>query len=231
MIKVRPSNERGHADHGWLKSYHTFSFADYYDQAHMGFSHLRVINEDWIAAGQGFGTHPHRDMEIVTFIVSGALEHKDSMGHGEVLRAGEVQRMTAGYGVKHSEFNHSKSEPVHLLQIWLLPREKGLEPGYEQKSFADKLTIQGQTLLVSPDGRDGSLKINQDVEIYHLSDKESSQTIKLEPNETAWLQLISGSLSINGTQLTPGDGAAISDQVTLSIAVKDRAQALYFHMR
>lgn len=231
MIKVRKSEERGHADHGWLNTHHTFSFADYYDPEHMGFRSLRVINDDVVAGGGGFGTHPHRDMEIITYIISGALEHRDSLGNGAVMKPGEVQRMTAGTGVKHSEFNHSATEPVHLLQIWILPEKASLPPGYEQKSFSDRLQPGKLVLTVSHDGRDGSLKINQNVNLlvgkFNAGDKASYD---LKAGRHAWVQVATGGITLNGVALKEGDGAAISDEKVLNLSGKEASQVLVFDL-
>lgn len=218
MITVRPANERGHFDHGWLDTYHTFSFADYYDEANMGFRALRVINEDRVAAGGGFGTHPHRDMEIVTYVLEGALEHRDSMGTAGVIRPGEVQRMSAGTGVHHSEVNASKSEPVHLLQIWLLPERRNIQPSYEQKAFSPEERRGRLRLVASRDARDGSLAIHQDVDLYASTLDGNPITHTLRPNRHAWLQVARGTAEVNGTKLRAGDGAAISDERELRIA-------------
>lgn len=231
MIKVRKSDERGHANHGWLNTYHTFSFADYYDPEEMGFRTLRVINDDVVAGGSGFGMHPHRDMEIITYIISGALEHRDSMGNGAVMKPGEVQRMTAGTGVKHSEFNHSESEPVHLLQIWILPEKPGLKPGYEQKSFAEQLKPGRLVKTVSHGGQDGSLNINQDVSLlvgkFNSGDKA---TYELKSKRHAWVHVATGTITLNGTELSAGDGAAVSDEKALEIAGKAESQVLVFDL-
>ena len=231
MFNIRKSADRGHFDHGWLDTYHTFSFADYYDPAHMGFRSLRVMNEDRVAPGGGFGMHGHRDMEIVTWVLSGALEHKDSLGHGEVLRPGEMQHMTAGRGIRHSEFNPSATEPVHLYQIWLLPRESGLAPSYSQKSFP----LEGRTgrwqLVVSPDGADGSLKIEQDARIYLANISPSTGlTFDLAPGRHAWLQVLRGSVSLNNNDLTAGDGVAVSNEPKLSLAVATPAELMLFDL-
>lgn len=230
MITVRRSEERGHASRGWLESYHTFSFADYYDPRHEQFRDLRVINEDWIAPGQGFGTHPHRDMEIVTVVLEGALAHRDSLGTGSTIRPGEVQRMSAGTGIAHSEFNASDSEPVHLLQIWLLPERAGLEPGYEQKAFpTDGAPLQ---LLAARDGRGGAVTIHQDAELYRarLAPGESALHA-LRPGRHAWLQVTSGTLTVNGTNLRAGDGAAVSDETELRLSANGApAEALLFDL-
>lgn len=228
MITLRKSAERGHANHGWLDSYHTFSFADYYDPQHMGFAHLRVINEDRVEPDNGFGLHPHRDMEIVTYVVSGALDHKDSMGNSSTLGAREVQRMTAGTGVRHSEINSSTTTPVHLLQIWILPETAGLAPGYEQKSFAKS---EPNTLLVSPEGKDGSLKIHQRVEIRRLN-LSAARTLNfaLRDGSKVWVQDISGKSTINGTALGTGDGAAIENESALNFSAIEQSEFLIFEM-
>src|SRR4051812_13499639 len=216
MITVRPGNERGHFNHDWLNTYHTFSFSGYRDPRHMGFRSLRVMNEDFVAPGQGFGTHPHDNMEIVTYVLEGALEHKDSMGNGEVLRPGEFQRMSAGTGIQHSEFNPSDTEPVHLYQIWLFPSERGITPSYEQKSFpvADR---QGKLRLVAaPDGADGALRIHQDARIY-LANLAAGDTVthRLDTGRHAWLQVLRGSVSANGQALEVSDGLSVSDERSL----------------
>jgi len=222
MIQVRRANERGHANHGWLDTYHTFSFASYRDRNHMGFRSLRVMNEDFVAPGQGFGTHPHHDMEIVTYVLEGALEHRDSMGNGEVLRAGEFQRMSAGTGITHSEFNPSMSEPVHLYQIWLFPEEKGIEPSYEQKRFSQEERQNRLQLVASRGGDDGSLLIHQDARIY-LADIAAGQRIEheLSAERHAWLQVLRGRVTLNGTPLDTSDGAAVSDEAALTIEAAD----------
>lgn len=218
MITLRPANERGHFDHGWLNTYHTFSFADYHDPENMGFRSLRVINEDYVAPGNGFGTHPHRDMEIITYVVEGALAHKDSMGNGSAIRPNEVQRMSAGTGVLHSEFNHSRSEAVHLLQIWILPERRGVDPSYEQKEFSRSEKLNRLRLVASPEGTDGSVKINQDASLYG-SILEPGKTVshELRPGRHAWVQLIGGEIALNGKKLQPGDGARVSDESKLEI--------------
>ena len=214
MIHVRKAEERGHFDHGWLDTYHTFSFADYYDPDNMGFRTLRVINEDRVAPGTGFGRHGHRDMEIVTVVLEGALAHRDSMGTGAVIRPGEVQRMSAGTGVLHSEMNASDAEPVHLYQIWLLPERPGLQPGYEQKAFP---APDGLQLVASRDARDGSLTIHQDVDLYRGAVKNGGIRFDFRPNRYGWLQAATGELTVNGTPLKPGDGAAIEGERALEI--------------
>ncbi len=216
MTTLRRSEDRGHANHGWLDSYHTFSFADYHDPRHMGFRSLRVINDDRVAPGGGFPTHRHRDMEIVTYVLDGALEHKDSMGTGSVIRPGDVQRMSAGTGVAHSEFNASKTDPVHLLQIWILPDRSGYSPSYEEKHF-DAADKRGRLRIVaSRDGRDGSVTLHQDATIHAgLFDGDERAEHALAPGRAAWVHVARGTLSVNGERLTAGDAAAIGDHVTL----------------
>jgi len=231
MITIRKSEARGHFDLGWLDTYHTFSFDQYYDPAHMHFRTLRVINEDRVAPGQGFPTHSHRDMEIITYILSGALEHRDSLGNGSVIRPGDVQRMTAGTGVGHSEFNPSQSEPVHLLQIWILPNARSLPPGYEQKFFAPDQR-QGQLrLIASDDGRDGSVTINQDARVYAaLLATAQKVTHSIDENRYAWLQLARGTIDLNGMELKAGDGAAVRQESELAITARDQAELLLFDL-
>jgi redox-sensitive bicupin YhaK (pirin superfamily) len=231
MIQLRKSLDRGHADHGWLKSYHTFSFADYYDPEQMGFAALRVINEDWVKPDTGFGMHAHRDMEIVTYVLEGALQHKDSMGNGSVLRPGELQRMSAGTGIRHSEFNPSTTEAVHLYQIWLLPRGNGITPSYEQKYFADEEKHSNLRLVASPDGADGSLTIYQDAKIY-LSTLNTDTTVHhdLANGRHAWLQVLRGRIAVNGQAASAGDGLAVSAEPRLDIVGKDRAEIMLFDM-
>ena len=231
MLDIIRSTSRGAADHGWLKSRHTFSFADYHNPAMMGFAALRVVNEDWIEPGKGFGTHPHRDMEIVTYMIDGALEHKDNMGNGSVIRPGELQRMTAGTGVMHSEYNHSNKDQAHLLQIWILPEQKGLEPGYEQKLFSAEEKQNQWCLVGSRDGRDGSLTIHQDLDLYSTNLEEGTKT-ELEISETRWgfLQVICGSVGIDDAELVAGDAVAMQDQATLSIRATQDSELLFFDM-
>jgi redox-sensitive bicupin YhaK (pirin superfamily) len=231
MIKVRKAGERGHADHGWLDSYHTFSFAGYRDPEQMGFRALRVINEDRIAAGQGFGTHGHRDMEIVSYVLEGALEHKDSMGNGEVLKPGEFQRISAGTGITHSEFNGSPTETTHFYQIWLLPERKGIAPSYQQKSFDPSGRRNQLQLVASRDAADGSLRINQDARIY-LVDLDVGQGVEhpLASDRHAWIQVLRGSVSVNGQSLTTSDGAAISDESQLRIEALESAEIMLFDL-
>jgi redox-sensitive bicupin YhaK (pirin superfamily) len=231
MLAIRKAHERGHADHGWLNTYHTFSFSSYQDPQHMRFRSLRVMNEDWIAAGQGFGTHPHRDMEIVTYVLSGALEHRDSMGNGEVLRPGEFQRMSAGTGITHSEFNPSPSEPTHLYQIWLLPERSGIEPSYEQKRFAETNRTNQWQLVASREGADGSLRIHQDVRIY-LATLSSSEalTFHLPENRHAWLQVLRGNIELLSHSLSAGDGVAISEETALTVRSVENAEVMLFDL-
>ncbi len=231
MLILRKSEQRGHAHHGWLDTYHTFSFADYYDPDEMGFGALRVINEDRVKPGMGFGTHGHRDMEIVTYILAGALEHKDSMGNGSVIRRGDAQRMSAGRGVRHSEFNPSSSEPVHLLQIWIEPNVTGIEPGYEEKRFADTDKQGRLRLIASPDGRDGSVTIHQDAYLYAtLLDKGDAVTHALAPGRKAYVHVALGTLKVNGTPLKAGDGVKISGESGITLAGAGNAEALLFDL-
>jgi len=231
MIDVIRSASRGAADHGWLKSKHTFSFADYHNPARMGFAKLRVVNEDWIEPGQGFDTHPHRDMEIVTYMIDGALEHKDSMGNGSVIRPGELQRMTAGTGVLHSEFNHSADDQAHLLQIWILPERNGLEPGYEQKLFPKEEKHNQWRLVASRDGRDGSLTIHQDVSLYStVLDAGVELDFDFDGRRRGFVQVVRGTVEINGESLLAGDAVATQDQDALSIRASDAAELLLFDM-
>ena len=229
MITIRKSDERGHANHGWLDSFHTFSFADYYDPAHMAFRSLRVINEDRVHGGMGFGTHPHRDMEIVTYVISGALRHADSMGHQAVMRAGDVQRISAGTGITHSEFNDSPTEPVHLLQIWIMPERKGVTPHYAEKAFGDSPT--GLTLIASHGGRDGSISIHQNAEL-HLGKLAAGGDAQhsLATGRAAWMQVFAGALTVNGQPLAAGDAAAVEDESEVAIATRDGAEFLLFDL-
>ncbi|MCI0348307.1 MAG: pirin family protein [Acidobacteriales bacterium] len=225
MIALRPAAERGHANHGWLNTYHTFSFADYYDSRHMGFRALRVINEDWVQPGRGFGTHGHQDMEIITYVLEGALSHKDSMGNASVIRPGEVQRMSAGTGVRHSEFNPSPAEPVHLLQIWIQPNQRGLTPSYEQKTFAGEEKLGQLRLIASEDGREGSVRIHQDASVYATMLPNGSKVVhQLEPDRHAYVHVASGEVLLNGKPLRAGDGAAVtSEKIELVGATDDDA--------
>ena len=231
MITIRKSEERGHLKHGWLDTYHTFSFDQYYDPAHMHFRSLRVINEDRVAAGKGFPTHSHRDMEIITYILSGGLEHRDSMGNGSVIRPGDVQRMSAGTGVAHSEFNPSDSEPVHLLQIWIMPRARNLPSSYEQKAFSKDERRNQLRLVASDDGSDGSVTIQQDAKVYAaILDGDRAIEHTLPYNRYAWLQVARGNLNVNGHELTQGDGAAISRERSLKLVSPDEAELLLFDL-
>lgn len=231
MITLRKSEERGHFDLGWLDTYHTFSFDQYYDPSHMHFRTLRVINEDRVAPGQGFPTHSHRDMEIITYILSGALEHRDSMGNGSVIRPGDVQRMTAGKGVSHSEFNPSRTESVHLLQIWLLPNARNLTPGYEQKFFSEAERRGKLRLIAAPDGNNGSVKINQDAKVYaSLAGAGQKIEYRLDRDRHAWLQVARGTLRLNNTELNQGDGAAVSDEAQINVTAHDEAEFLLFDL-
>ena len=231
MIEIRRSDERGHAEHGWLDSRHTFSFADYHDPDFMGFGPLRVINEDRVQPGQGFGTHGHRDMEIVSYVLEGALEHRDSMGNGSVLRPGYVQRMTAGTGVRHSEFNHSASELVHFLQIWIIPEKAGLEPGYEERVFPDTEKQGALRLIASRDGRNGSVVVHQDVDLYASMLEVGDEVVhKARPGRRNWIQVVRGEVDVNGESLHGGDGAAIVEVERLKISAESRAEILLFDM-
>lgn len=231
MITIRKANDRGHANHGWLDSYHTFSFADYYDPKFMGFRSLRVINEDQIAAKRGFGTHSHRDMEIITYVLEGALEHQDSMGNRSVMRPGEVQRMTAGTGVSHSEYNHSDRETTHLLQIWILPETQGLEPSYEQKAYSDAEKRGKLRLIASQDGRDGSVKVHQDLNLYATVLGEGEQVnFSVKGDRQVWVQVARGSVMLNGQPLAQGDAAAVSQETRLDLTGKEPAEVLVFDL-
>lgn len=228
---IRRANERGGGNHGWLQTMHTFSFADYYDPAWMGYRTLRVLNEDVVAPGEGFGMHPHRDMEIVTIVRSGALAHRDSLGHEAVIRPGEVQRMTAGTGIRHSEMNPSPTEPVHLFQLWVMPERRGLEPGYEQKTFeADQRRNRAQ-LIVSRDGAEGSLRWNQDARLY-LADLEAGQSLTLpwQPGRHAWIQVMQGQVTLAGQTLTTGDGVALTPEGAVPLESHDGAELLIFDL-
>ena len=231
MVDIIHSNTRGAADHGWLKSRHTFSFADYHNPSMMGFAALRVVNEDWIEPGKGFGTHPHRDMEIVTYMIEGALEHKDDMGNGSVIRPGELQRMTAGTGILHSEFNHSNEDQAHLLQIWILPEQKGLEPGYEQKLFPTEQKKNRWCLVGSRDGRDGSLTIHQDLNLYStVLDEDVQIEFEFDKSRQGFLQVVRGSIEIDGEALDAGDAATIQKQTAFTVRALRDAELLFFDM-
>ncbi|MEJ2059421.1 MAG: pirin family protein [Gammaproteobacteria bacterium] len=231
MLELRKAAERGHAVHGWLDSWHSFSFADYYDPRHMGVSTLRVINEDRIKPGAGFPTHPHQDMEIVTYVLEGALEHRDSTGNHAVIRPGEVQRMTAGTGITHSEFNHSAEEQVHLLQIWILPNQRGLTPGYEQRPFAAAERRGRLRLLASPDGTDGSVTIHQDTRLYGtlLADGEQTEH-RLDPDRIAYLHVAQGSARVNNQELNAGDAVTVKDESHIELQGTAQAELLLFDM-
>jgi len=231
MIAVRKSVERGHADHGWLDTYHTFSFANYYDPAHMGFRALRVINEDWIAPTRGFGAHPHRDMEIITYVLEGALEHKDSMGNHGVIRPSEVQRMTAGTGIVHSEYNPSRGEPVHLLQIWIEPTEEGLTPSYEQRLVPDEDKRGRLRLIAAPDAAEGAVTIHADARVY-AARLDAGEQVKqlLAPSRHAWVHVVSGDVTVNDARLTGGDGAAISGESAVAITAALDSEVLVFDL-
>jgi redox-sensitive bicupin YhaK (pirin superfamily) len=238
MIALRRSNERGYADHGWLKSFHSFSFADYYDPKHMGFGNLRVINEDRIAPGTGFGTHGHRDMEIISYVLQGELAHKDSMGNGTagaansgVIRPGDVQRMSAGRGVQHSEFNHAPHDTTHFLQIWILPDRLGIAPGYEQKHFDDAEKRGRLRLVASPDGHDGSVSIHADARMYAgLFDGAESVELPLDPARRTYVHLVRGQMSVNGQRLRGGDALALADETRLQLAEGDNAEVIVFDL-
>ncbi len=231
MIVLRPGQDRGHADHGWLESYHSFSFADYRDPNYMGFRNLRVINEDRVQPGRGFGTHPHQDMEILSYVLEGGLEHRDSLGTGSIIKPGEVQRMSAGTGVTHSEFNASKTEVVHFLQIWILPAKKGIAPGYEQKAFsaADR---QGRLITVaSPDGRFDSVTIHADAVVYAgLLDRGEATTLRLAPGRAGWVQVARGTVRLNGHLLAAGDGAGIVDEEVVRLEGVEGCEVLVFDL-
>jgi redox-sensitive bicupin YhaK (pirin superfamily) len=231
MMTIRRANDRGHAQHGWLDSYHTFSFADYHDPKHMGFRALRVINEDRVEAGQGFGTHGHRDMEIISYVLEGALAHKDSIGTGSVIKPGDVQRMSAGTGVRHSEFNGSKSESVHFLQIWIQPDKAGYEPSYEEKNFSEADKRARLRLIASGDGREGSVTIHQDASIYAgLFDKGEKASFALASGRHAWIHVARGSVTVNGELLRAGDAAAIDQAGTVEIAGDSAGEVLVFDL-
>jgi hypothetical protein len=231
MLLIRRSDERGRANHGWLDSRHTFSFADYHDPRFMGYGPLRVINEDRVQAGQGFGTHGHRDMEIISYVLEGELAHRDSIGNGSVIRRGDVQRMTAGTGVQHSEFNHSQTELVHFLQIWIFPDRRGLAPGYEEKHFADDAKRGRLKLVASRDGRDGSVSIHQDADLYStLLAAGEEVTHTTERIRKGWVQVASGAVTVNGESLAAGDGAAIAYEEAVAIRATADSELLLFDM-
>ena len=232
MITVRPSKDRGSAKYSWLDSRHTFSFGDYYDPKHMGFGDLRVINEDRVAPGGGFPTHSHRDMEIVTYVLEGAVAHKDSTGTSSIIKAGDVQRMSAGTGISHSEYNASQTEPVHFLQIWLIPNQTGLQPGYEQRSFALRNNSGSWVLAASRDGRDGSVKIHQDADLYLAALSQGRQSsYRLKPGRQSWVQITRGAATLNDIPLSAGDGASVSKEESLEIASSEGSEVLLFDLR
>jgi redox-sensitive bicupin YhaK (pirin superfamily) len=231
MIRIRKADERGHTALDWLDSRHTFSFGDFYDLQHMGFRSLRVMNEDWVQPGQGFGMHPHRDMEIITYVLEGALQHRDSLGSGSVLRPGELQHMSAGTGIRHSEFNPSVAEPVHLYQIWLLPERRGLTPGYDQRTFAQQERQGRWRVVASPDGRDGSLQIHQDADVYVATlgkDEEIRHHVRL--GRHAWVQVLRGSVSINGQAAVAGDGATLSEERAVAVRAAQPSEVMLFDL-
>jgi len=231
VIQIRRSGDRGHADYGWLDTYHTFSFNTYHDEKHMGFRSLRVINEDRIQPGQGFGTHPHRDMEIITYVVDGALEHKDSMGNGSIIRPGDVQRMSAGTGVMHSEFNPSDDKAGHFLQIWILPDQKGVEPGYEQKTFSVNDKLGRLRLIASKDGRDGSVRIHQDANVFAaVLEKDSEVAMPIKTGRHAWVQVVRGYVNLGDHTLKSGDGAAASDEDSIKLIGRETSEILLFDL-
>ena len=231
MIDVRRSNERGHANHGWLDTYHTFSFADYHDPRHMGYGPLRVINDDTVAPGAGFGTHGHRDMEIITYVLEGALAHKDSMGNGSTIRPGNVQRMSAGTGVRHSEFNAAADAPVHFLQIWIEPDARGIPPGYEEKNFPASEKRGRLRVIASPDGREGSVTIHQDaVVLAAVLGPRDTATHEIGRGRRAYVHVARGSVSVNGSSLRTGDGARIENESTVSLSHAEDAEVLLFDL-
>jgi len=231
MNAIRRSDERGHANHGWLNSYHSFSFADYFDPKHVEFGPLRVINEDRVAAGAGFGTHPHRDMEIISYVLAGELAHKDSMGNGSTIRPGDVQRMTAGTGVRHSEFNPSAKDPVHFLQIWIQPNAAGIEPSYEEKHFADSDKRGRLRLIASPDAAEGSVLLHQDAKLYAgLFDGDESATLELQRGRRSYIHVARGEVRVNGSELSAGDALKVADSSTLTIEGGKQAEVLVFDL-
>lgn len=231
MITIRKSNDRGRFDHGWLDTRHTFSFGAYHDPAYMGFRSLRVMNEDRVIPGQGFGTHGHRDMEIVSYVLDGALEHRDSIGNGSVLRPGTFQRMSAGTGVRHSEFNHSTAEPVHFYQIWLVPEQDGIAPSYEEKAFLNGEKHNRLRLVAARDGREGALTVHQDAEIY-LAEIDAGRVVghSLQIGRYAWVQVLRGEIMLNGVSMAASDGAAVSEGAALNIAATSAAEVMLFDL-
>lgn len=231
MNTIRRSNERGHANHGWLNSYHSFSFADYFDPKHVEFGPLRVINEDRVAAGAGFGTHPHRDMEIISYVLEGELAHKDSMGNGSTIRPGDVQRMTAGTGVRHSEFNPSPKDPVHFLQIWIQPNATGIEPSYEEKHFAESDKRGRLRLIASPDAAEGSVLIHQDAKLYAgLFEGNESATLELQRGRRSYIHVARGEVRVNGSELSTGDALKLTDTSKVTIEGGKQAEVLVFDL-
>jgi quercetin 2,3-dioxygenase len=231
MLTIRQSNQRGHFNHGWLNTYHTFSFDQYYDPRYMGFRSLRVINEDFVSPGRGFPKHGHRDMEIITYILEGALKHEDSMGNGSVIRPGDVQRMTAGTGVRHSELNASTDESVHLLQIWIIPNTDNLEPGYEQKAFSADERRNQLRLIAASDGRDGSVTVNQDVGLFaSILDAEKEVNYAIDPKRYGWLQVARGVVEVNGQQANQGDGIVVVAESSLTIRAAEPSEVLLFDL-
>ncbi len=231
MLTIRKAEDRGHANHGWLNTYHTFSFANYYEPKHMGFRALRVINEDRVSPGNGFGTHGHKNMEIITYVLEGALEHKDSIGTGSVIQPGEVQRMSAGTGILHSEFNHSKTDSVHFLQIWLLPEKEGLPPSYEQRNFSPAKTPGKLHLVAARDGRDAAVTVHQDVDLYAaVLEPGDRVSHSLQSQRHAWVQVARGAITLNGLSLDKGDGAAISEETDVVIEATTDAEILLFDL-
>ncbi|MCQ4347019.1 pirin family protein [Pseudomonas stutzeri] len=232
MLEIRPAAERGLANFGWLYSQHSFSFGSYYDPQHMGFSDLLVINDDQVRQGRGFDTHPHRDMEIFSYVLEGALEHKDSMGSGSVIRPGDVQMMSAGTGIRHSEYNASRKEPVHFLQIWIVPNRKGVEPRYQQRHFSAAEKRGKLRLIISPDGADGSLSVYQDARVYAgLFDGAEQQRFELPENRFAYIQVARGALTVNGQRLVAGDGARLRDVREIDFSAGENAEVLLFDLR
>ena len=231
MIEIRKGSDRGHADHGWLESFHSFSFAGYHDPRHMGFGPLRVINEDRVAPGAGFGTHGHRDMEIISYVLDGALAHRDSMGNGSVIRPGDVQRMSAGRGVQHSEFNHEKAGQTHFLQIWIEPAVRGIDPGYEEKRFDASVKRGRLALIASPDGREGSVLIHQDACVHAgLFDGDERATLALAPGRLGYVHVARGTVSVNGQRLAAGDALKLSEEAAVVVGEGDGAEILVFDL-
>lgn len=232
MIRLRRGSDRGHSEHGWLESYHTFSFANYQDPEHMGFRDLRVINEDFVQPGKGFSTHSHRDMEIITIVLDGVLEHEDSMGNGSLIRPGEVQRMTAGTGVTHSEYNHSQAEIVHFLQIWILPEREGLEPSYEQRAFPESERLNSARLIASRDGNEESIGVHQDVEIYSsILEPGKGISYRLKPDRSLWVQVVRGAIEVLGELLEQGDAAAIRSEELVELRASLSSEIVLFDLK